>query len=366
MVRKSLSEIQVQHVLYSGKWLAAFYIWLVFRGSGISEGPGFATVITLLGGGAAAAAFSSRQRETKASWWLVWVALDIVAAGFLFGLLRQESPAIWLFCLWCAVEAALTLRSLYSLAAVAILDGLSAAIILPWPGGLYTWLGDAVFFSFLSLAAISLVYTQRHRRIELEQQVEKLSRQIEKIHELEHINRQMTDYTMDVQNRAVIDQLTGLVNQTHFHHRLLIEVEKARQSRTPLSLVLCDIDHFKRFNDQFGHYLGDDVLRSVARVILDAVEGTFWVAGRIGGEEMAILMPDVPLRKAESFAEDLRSLIADTVVPGPAGPLHITVSCGVATFPDTADDAMQLTKQADKAMYTAKDSGRNRVMVRRA
>lgn len=255
-------------------------------------------------------------------------------------------------------------RSGSRLFAMIALEVLAVGFIVPWstPRSLhFAQIAEVLLISAVGWSIVWTRTTDDRVRSTLEARLETAALQGSRIRELEQINRQMTDYTMDVQNRAVIDQLTGLYNQTHFHHRLLIEVEKARQTGGALSLVLCDIDNFKTFNDRFGHYLGDDVLRATANAIWDAVQDECFVPCRLGGEELVIAMPDVALPEALAFAQRLRQAIADTMVPGPEGPLRVTISAGVATFPDHAGDAQGLTKLADQAMYAAKDLGRNKV-----
>ena len=366
-----LRTIRVEHILYSGRWLLALLIPLLQIGDPHPVGPAIAFPAEgLLVFAAVLATCAVSKVGRPQTWWMLFVSLDVA----LISLLALRSPAyysaMWVMYLWCVIEAALSMRSFFGLVCTFAIDALSLFVtIVPlqiYRDTLIGWAVDALLFNLAALPIVFLAYWAARRRRELEERVAELSAQIERTRELETINRQMADYAMDVQNRAVIDQLTGLFNQTYFHHRLLIEVEKARQAATPLSLILCDIDHFKRFNDQFGHYLGDDVLRSVAKTLLDAVEGSFWVAGRIGGEELAVLMPEAALAEAAAFAETLRRRIENTAVPGPNGSLHVTVSIGVAAFPDTAEDALQLTKQADRAMYAAKGGGRNRVFAREA
>ena len=304
--------------------------------------------------------------EVAASCAILFAGVDILLVTAIGTWIGAAHAMVWLLYLWCVIETTLSLRSKVGFLAVISVDALSLIYIVPWwpwSESIPMWLLQLLLFNFSALPLLFLAYWEARQRHTLENRVAELSEQVARTQELETINRQMTDYAMDVQNRAVIDQLTGLFNQTHFHHRLIIEFEKARQADRPLSLIIVDIDHFKRFNDQFGHYLGDDVLRAVGHVLLDFVTGRFWVAGRIGGEEMAVLMPEIPLDEAAAWAERLRSSIADTIVPGPVGPLRVTVSVGVAGWPGPAADAAELTKYADRAMYAAKDGGRNRVCL---
>jgi diguanylate cyclase (GGDEF)-like protein len=125
----------------------------------------------------------------------------------------------------------------------------------------------------------------------------------------------------------------------------------------PVSLVLLDIDHFKPLNDEHGHQIGDDVLRQVAAVLGETAR-TIDVPARYGGEEFAVVLPECDRAEAAMVAERLRSAIeqADTIV-------KITVSAGVATFPEHGATPEALIRAADDALYSAKDSGRNRVVA---
>lgn len=307
---------------------------------------------------------TARYRSLPDTFWIGVVSLDVLLVTAMIVLEQPGAASAWPLYLWCVIEASLALRSKAGLAVTIAVDLLSLLFIVPFRGHeemLAQLLACFLTFNMAALPIVFSVYWEQRNRRELDRQIGESSRHLTKVEELEHINRQMTDYTMDVQNRAVIDQLTGLYNQTYFHHRLLIEVEKARQNHEIISLILCDIDHFKYFNDQFGHYLGDDVLRAVAKVMLDMATDPSVIIARLGGEEFVLALPNADTTAACQFAEELRRKISDTVVSGPLGALHVTVSAGVATFPGTAQDALELVKLADKAMYSAKENGRNRI-----
>ncbi len=308
--------------------------------------------------------YKASRASLSDSYWLIAVIIDACTVTFIMLPPFRPTSAAWLLYLWCMLEASL-LRSKIGFAMAIVINVLSFALLLMIPygsGEILNWSFYQLLFNVLAGTIVWISYWQAYNERLVQENLIQIMHQTNRANELEQIARQMTDYTMDVQNRAVIDQLTGLYNQTYFHNRLFIEVEKARNCSDSISLVLCDIDEFKQFNDQFGHYLGDDILRAVAHVILDSLEEPYWLAGRIGGEEMVIAIPEGTLAQAKSYGESLRQRIANTVVPGPACPLRVTVSIGVASFPDTADDAIALIKLADQAMYRAKKHGRNRVL----
>jgi two-component system cell cycle response regulator len=159
----------------------------------------------------------------------------------------------------------------------------------------------------------------------------------------------------EVERMAAIDGLTGLANRREFENALAREVSRSQRIREPLSLMLIDIDHFKRINDTSGHLAGDEVLRSLGVTLQQQVREMDIVA-RYGGEEFAVLLPSCMTADAVAVGERVRQ----AVIANPAL-LGVTVSAGVATMPDHATDAIKLVAAADDALYRAKHQGRNRV-----
>lgn len=161
-----------------------------------------------------------------------------------------------------------------------------------------------------------------------------------------------------------IDGLTSIANRRHFDEVLAREARRCLRERQPLSLILCDIDGFKRYNDTYGHARGDDTLKRVAQ----AVEKTFRragdVAARYGGEEFAIVLPGIEARRAWLFADRLRRNIWRLTIPNAVSPVadRVTISAGVATaMPERIYLTEELIHAADTALYRAKGNGRNRV-----
>jgi len=157
---------------------------------------------------------------------------------------------------------------------------------------------------------------------------------------------------------AITDHLTGLYNHRYLHERLTEELERARESAGPLSLLFIDIDRFKDFNDTYGHSVGDAALRVVGSAMTDAVRRVD-LAARYGGEEFVVVLVDTDAAGALDVAERIRSAIAAAAI-GP-GVKHVSVSIGVATFPGDAEYREELIDKADWAMYMAKRGGRDRV-----
>jgi two-component system cell cycle response regulator len=164
---------------------------------------------------------------------------------------------------------------------------------------------------------------------------------------------------------ATTDGLTGLVNRRTFNAQLERRLREAQRYGRPLSLVLLDIDHFKKVNDGHGHPAGDAVLRGVARIAQSQARDADIVA-RYGGEEMALVLPETDARGALAIAERIRLAVEKAQHPTEAGPLRVTLSAGVATWPGGGELPEDLVASADKALYRAKQSGRNRVEVSRS
>ena len=166
-----------------------------------------------------------------------------------------------------------------------------------------------------------------------------------------------TTLLKQVQELADTDPLTGVANRRVFESALAREMMRSSRQGTPLALVLMDIDHFKAFNDSFGHPAGDTVLRTVADVMREVSRAPDLVA-RYGGEEFAVILPDCPTDQALGAAERIRKAVAEAPTIAP-----ITASVGVATFPDAASSAEALIQAADGALYAAKQAGRDRALL---
>jgi len=157
--------------------------------------------------------------------------------------------------------------------------------------------------------------------------------------------------------RATTDPLTRLPNRATFEDRLRAEVERARREGRPLALVLADVDHFKRINDERGHPAGDEVLREVGRRLQAAVRAGDLVA-RVGGEEFAALLPGADLAAASEVGERMGAQLRSAPVPIPGGSVAVTASCGVTTL-EPHDDELSFVSRADVRLYEAKRDGRD-------
>ena len=176
--------------------------------------------------------------------------------------------------------------------------------------------------------------------------------------------RQLESANTKLQELALRDGLTGLLNRRYWESCLEREFARHQRYDNPVSLVIFDIDHFKRVNDTYGHQTGDEVIRETARITSQLVRETDF-AGRYGGEEFVVLLPGTTLDGAAQFAERLRSSIERQQLDYQGSPLTFTISLGVATLTDDMAGYLTLLERADKALYQSKEGGRNKVTLSR-
>ncbi|HUI71244.1 MAG TPA: sensor domain-containing diguanylate cyclase [Spirochaetia bacterium] len=163
--------------------------------------------------------------------------------------------------------------------------------------------------------------------------------------------------------QAITDRMTGLYSHHFFEKTLEEELERARRYKSTFSLLMFDIDHFKKFNDVYGHLQGDRIIREIARVLMRSIRQVDFPA-RYGGEEFAVILPSVDLTGALVVAERIRRKIESFAFPNANGgaPLHVTISVGATELdPESAYVPTEIIRDADKALYKSKAEGRNRV-----
>jgi diguanylate cyclase (GGDEF)-like protein len=168
----------------------------------------------------------------------------------------------------------------------------------------------------------------------------------------------LKDKAGEFEQLSVTDPLTGLLNRRYIEARLAEEIKRSNRHGFPMSLMLLDVDHFKSYNDQYGHPAGDEALKLVGNVIRETLRGAD-VAARFGGEEFSILLPQTTAEEALVIAERLRHNIEHTRFPHRA----VTSSIGVASCSAELCASADLVSAADQALYEAKSQGRNRVRV---
>lgn len=163
---------------------------------------------------------------------------------------------------------------------------------------------------------------------------------------------------------ATSDPLTGLLNRGSVDDRFAVELSRARRYEKPLSIAVIDADRFKMLNDTYGHLAGDLILRELARVLHDSFRLSD-TAGRYGGEEFVVILPETEIETARRKLESLRQTVAETPIslPGRGEKIQLTVSAGLASFPEDGQNAAELFAVADARMFQAKRDGRNRVIA---
>lgn len=180
---------------------------------------------------------------------------------------------------------------------------------------------------------------------------------------LRESQKNLADANIELQKMTALDSLTGIANRRRFDEVMQLEWQRGKREKRPLSLLMCDIDHFNSYNDTYGHLAGDLCLKKAAAVLTEHLKRPADLAVRYGGEEFAIVLPETALDGAMQVAEACRSKLEALAIDSSgtaAG--KVTMTIGVACMvPDVGSEPSQLIARADKALYAAKAGGRNRV-----
>ncbi len=179
--------------------------------------------------------------------------------------------------------------------------------------------------------------------------------------QLAKVNAELQDKNQELHLLSITDPLTGLFNRKHLMETLAAEVIRSLRHKHSFALLIIDIDHFKRINDTYGHQKGDEVLHCLAQAFQKSIRDCDYVA-RYGGEEFIILLPETGRRGAIEAAERIRTRAGKESVGLEEESISVTVSIGISLFPDNGADIKTVIQQADKALYAAKDSGRNMIV----
>jgi len=181
--------------------------------------------------------------------------------------------------------------------------------------------------------------------------------------QLMQVSAELRTANQRLQHLSELDELTGLINRRGFDRLLHAEIGAARREQQPLTLVFCDLDAFKPYNDTLGHVQGDDCLRRIGALLRDACHRPRDRATRYGGEEFALILPNTPKSGAMTFARAIRRMLAGVALPHPASPVGalVTLTGGITTcVPDAETTAEGMVVRADQALYAAKAQGRDR------
>ncbi len=210
--------------------------------------------------------------------------------------------------------------------------------------------GDDYLFKPISRAVLSAKIRAMHRIVQMRTSLLVLTRQ------LDAANQELVRVSAS-------DGLTGIPNRRYFDETLNREWRRCRRNGSELALIMCDVDHFKRFNDLYGHQTGDECLRRVARVLTQASDRAGDTPARYGGEEFAIILPDTSAEGAGIVAEKAREAVIALDIPHAQSSYgQVTISLGVASqIPDETATPEKLIQAADQALYHAKHEGRNRL-----
>ncbi|MGJ8679219.1 sensor domain-containing diguanylate cyclase [Paraglaciecola sp.] len=207
-----------------------------------------------------------------------------------------------------------------------------------------------------------LLLNQAKKLSEQENETEELEYKVqERTLELEIALRELSEINRELEKKNTLDALTGIKNRSYFDKKYQAEVRRSRREQTQLSIVMLDIDHFKSVNDQYGHLVGDECIKTVAQTIQAALKRPSDYVCRYGGEEFALILPSTELTGALDLIERIRQTIADTPIIIDDVKVQITVSAGVATaIAEQSEDS--LLALADKQLYKAKNTGRNKIL----
>ncbi|MEH6471505.1 MAG: GGDEF domain-containing protein [Halopseudomonas sp.] len=220
--------------------------------------------------------------------------------------------------------------------------------------------------STVRLQLADIVKAMDHYRSEQdvrEQQVGARMEQLqEKLETMEEQSVRMQAHLEEQHMRAISDPLTTLPNRAAYNERVEQEFSRQRRYQHPLAMVVCDLDHFKRINDNYGHLAGDKVLRLVAKLISGRLRDTDFVA-RYGGEEFVVLMPETKIEAAREVIEEVRQAVADSPFNFGGEPVQITMSFGITDIREADASHEDAFQRADDALYQAKQQGRNRSIV---
>lgn len=219
-------------------------------------------------------------------------------------------------------------------------------------------------------AELAVSVMRIHGRIMFTGLIRDVSERVKLRETMQQINQELFTANLSLKQRAITDGLTGVANRRHFDETLTAEIRRCSRHREVMSLLLLDVDHFKKYNDHYGHAMGDEALKTVAQVMQDTFKRSGDLCARYGGEEFAVILPQVGEQEVLTLAEKLRQAIWLRQIPHQASDTadRLTVSIGAGVYVPSSDAPIKpshLINTADEALYEAKAAGRNQVAHRK-
>jgi diguanylate cyclase (GGDEF)-like protein len=227
-----------------------------------------------------------------------------------------------------------------------------------------TWLVRALFAA-LAVGLVASAFGWRVRRLRARER-ELAGLVASRTEELAQRSRELEAANLALSHLAITDDLTGIANHRQFREFIEREWLRCARAHEPISLLMCDIDEFKAYNDALGHQKGDECLRAVAQTMAEAVKRAPDLAARYGGEEFAVVLPATNREGGSAVAESIRTALAARAIPHPrsSAATHVTMSIGLATaLPSASNSLEDLIAAADQALYAAKSAGRDRLVA---
>lgn len=343
---------------------------------------------------------NSENTSSNLSYWFSWHFFGVTISGIIWGgfilLLAQSADSTYLslvticaagLCAGAAIAYSTSLIS-FLLFSIPLLTPIGGFLVVSENSATNT-LGYFVFLFLIAIITISYrlsktiksslglqlekeellaaLETEKQQIMDTNKELEKdIQEKIQTEAKLLYEMKNAEDISNKLRTLSTQDGLTGINNRRRFDEALYDEWYRARRLSSPLSLIICDIDKFKEYNDKHGHLAGDKCLTRIAHLIEDYARRAGDVAARFGGEEFAMILPDTGHKDAEEIAEQIRLAIVDLNLPHGASTVAdiVTTSFGVhTTIPEKDILPETLIDSADKALYQAKEQGRNRVVL---
>jgi len=224
---------------------------------------------------------------------------------------------------------------------------------------------DFIKKPFLVVELLARVKSLLKLKSETDKRKEREIELIDRERELIEVNRFLEIVNQNYLKSMAIDGLTGITNRKYFNESIDMEWRKALRKKTPIAIIMMDVDYFKKYNDNYGHQKGDDCLITVANGLKQSLELPSDMVARYGGEEFVILLPDSDINRAIEMGEKARERVENLNIKHEHSSVtdHVTISCGVASIiPGEMESYEGLIKIADDSLYLAKEKGRNRVV----